>query len=927
PRSGLLAAGSVGAALALAGTGEGGEGFGPSIAVAALLGGAGVALAGALMAAGRPRAGVRLGAVAAGALAIAFRVALGGAPAGPVILPEGAGPWPATVVTVSAPLDGSQRFVVALDDPAGLRVAVTAPRYPPVVPGDRVQLAGVLAAPPDSGYGAFLARSGIAGTLRSRELALLPAEPGPGRALETARRAVDAALALAMPEPAAGLASGILVGLRERVDRELAADFTATGLSHVLAISGWNIALVGGLAAALLARRPARVRLAVTLAVIVGYTLFAGASASVVRAAVMAGVALVARAGGRPGTAAAALGLAVAGIVLFAPANALDPGFQLSAAATAGLLAWAEPLGGRIRAAAPRLPAWVVEGLGVSLAAQAATLPIVLLEFGRLAPLAPVLNLAVVPLVPAAMATGVAAAAGGMLAAVGLPATVAIMAGLPATVVLGALGAIVGLGAGLPLAGLTLEPPLDAAAAGVAVGALLSVALRGRVRAAVVRRMPRTSVQRRPTARPAAIPAQGSGSPDPVRGRSKSARPGTRSPGRPARAARLALAAAGLAAGLVVIAASTCPDGHVHVVVLDVGQGDAILVETGGGGRVLVDGGPDPDRLIVALDRRLPPWDRRLDLVVLTHPHEDHVAGLPLVLERYSVGRVLATGARGTGPGFTAWETMLEQRNVATGRLLAGGSFAVDGVQFRALWPDPSAVPAEPTDDGSLLNDSSIVLLGETGGRRFLLAADMEAAAEALLVARGLPRVDLLKVGHHGSTTSSTPAFLDAIRPRLAVISVAARNDHGHPSPATLDALGARGVTVYRTDRQGTIDVVVDPDQVVVRAERSATTGRSTPADRPRVSPAASRLAGPGPGPVDLGGRRQVPGQSGVARARARAGRRSRLAYHRQHVRAGPRRGGRAPPLAPATALAPPPCPGGGRGRVLARTRGSGPVG
>ncbi|MCU0484028.1 MAG: DUF4131 domain-containing protein, partial [Chloroflexi bacterium] len=190
PRSGWLAAGAVGAALALARTGAPDTGSGHAIAVAALLSGAAIASAGALAAAGRPGTGVRIGAVAAGVLAIAFRVALGGAPSGTVALPPDSGPWQASVVTVSAPLDGSQRFVAALHAPAGLRVAVTAPRYPPVVPGDRVRLAGTLAAPPESDYGAFLVRSGIAGTLRSRELALLPAEPGPGRALETARRAV-----------------------------------------------------------------------------------------------------------------------------------------------------------------------------------------------------------------------------------------------------------------------------------------------------------------------------------------------------------------------------------------------------------------------------------------------------------------------------------------------------------------------------------------------------------------------------------------------------------------------------------------------------------------------------------------------------------------------------------------------------------------
>ena len=144
------------------------------------------------------------------------------------------------------------------------------------------------------------------------------------------------ALARALPEPAAGLAAGILIGLRERVDRALAADFTTTGLSHVVAISGWNIALVAGLVAALLGTWPRRRRAVATVAAIALYTVLAGASSSVLRAAVMAGVALLARETGRPGTAARALAWAVVLLLVVGPATVADVGFQLSAAATAG---------------------------------------------------------------------------------------------------------------------------------------------------------------------------------------------------------------------------------------------------------------------------------------------------------------------------------------------------------------------------------------------------------------------------------------------------------------------------------------------------------------------------------------------------------------------------------------------------------------
>ncbi len=435
-------------------------------------------------------------ALVVGAWLLSARLLLGGGVGAeaPGHLPGGTGPWTGRVTALGTPREGMQRFTLALDaagntpgasdggdqpraltaDAAAtgpLLLAVTAPRYPTVEPGGFVRLDGKLEPPPEDGYGDFLRRSGISGSLRSAGLALVGRAGDPAAVLERLRRGADDALARALPEPAAGLAAGILIGLRDRVDRDLAAAFTATGLSHVVAISGWNIAIVAGLVGSLLAGRARRTRSAAILVAIVCYTLLAGASPSVVRAAAMAGVALLARESGRPGTAAAALGWAVALLVLAVPANALDIGLQLSAAATAGLIAWSSPLTAAIERRAPRLPGWVREGLGVSLAAQAATLPIVLLAFGRVAPLSPLTNLAVVPLVPLAMAGGALALAGGFIVSLGAPAMVATLAGLPGALVLGLLIAIVRFAATLPLASLTLPPPAGAlAAAGAAAG-------------------------------------------------------------------------------------------------------------------------------------------------------------------------------------------------------------------------------------------------------------------------------------------------------------------------------------------------------------------------------------------------------------------------------------------------------------------------
>jgi competence protein ComEC len=875
-RTTALALGAIGAALLA--TDARVADLAPVLAVALALGAAVLRLLDR-----RPAARVAV-AAAIGIAFVLIRVAVGG-PAlsamGPGPLPAGDGPWTVRVETIAAPRDGTQRFVGGLDDGAGLRVDITAPRYPPVRAGDRVEVRGALRAPPEGPYGAYLSRTGVAATLVTRSIRSLDAPADADRVVQGIRAGAGDALARALPEPAAGLAAGILIGLRERVDRELAADFTTTGLSHVVAISGWNIALVAGLVAAFLATWPRRRRAVATVGAIALYTILAGASASVLRAAVMAGVALLARETGRPGTAARALAWAVVILLAVNPGTVTDAGFQLSAAATAGLLAWGTPLAARLRASLPWLPGFIVEGLAVSLAAQAATLPIVLLSFGRLAPLSPLLNLVVVPLVPLAMATGTLAMVGGVAAGVGAPAVVATLLGLPGALVIGLLVMIVQTAADLPFAGVTLEPAAGAALGGLAAASLVAVAARRRIARAFGprRRTPRLGRAGRP-----AVADRPTG-------------PGQRGPSslRSDRGVRLLATLLALVVALATVAAASRPDGRLHVVALDVGQGDAILVETPAGGRLLVDGGPDPDRLLVALDERIPPWDRRVDLVVVTHPHEDHVGGLALLVERYRVTQVLEPGMAGPGPGYAALEAALVSRNQPSGRLAAGDRFALDDVRFQVLWPDRTAVPREPPDTGSGINNVSIVLLGSFGEQRFLLTGDAEEGIDPILVARGLPPVDLLKVAHHGSRTATSDALLAVTRPAVALVSVGAKNTFGHPAPGTLARLAARGVTTYRTDLEGSLDAALDGHTLSIR------TGRER-APSPAPSASADRARSPGDPPP--------PGTPGTGLA---------VPYDRADVHSRAGRCRRPRPLARATGVASPARPGGRRGRRLAR--------
>jgi len=820
PRAAWLAVGAVAGSLAVGAAGP---------LVPCLAGASAIALIVAARLAGFAEVPRRWAPIALGVLAIGLRGVASPAPA-PAELPHaaGAGPWVGTVETVAPLRHGSRPATVRLDDPAVL-VAATLPWYPPVVPGDRVAIGGRISPPPESAYGEYLRGIGAVGTLRAETLGLQPAEGSIGRTIETWRRAAAAGLQRSIPEPEAGLAAGVLIGLRDLVDRDLAAAFTTAGASHVVAISGWNIAIVASTLGALAGTLRRRRRAVLTAVAIAAYVAFVGPSASVVRAGVMAGVALLAREAGRPGSAAAALGWACTALLLVDPAWVDDAGFRLSALATAGILAWGTGLTRRLAGTSPgRARRLIADVLGVSFAAQAATMPIVLLDFGRLSLVAPVVNLLVVPIVPPAMAAGALALVVGVGAGAGLPAALATLAGLPAWALYAAMVGAVRAGAGMPLASVELASPWDAVAA---VASALLIVVPARWGSAIVAGVRRTRDQAGrgtgPTAHRPKVVAHARGKAPP-----------------PARAPRIAAGALASATVALALAITYRPDGAVHVVVLDVGQGDAILVEGDRGGRMVIDGGPDPSRLLVALDERLPPWDRRIDILVLTHPHEDHVAGLAPVLERYRVGRVYEPGMIGPGPGYEAWTAAFANSTPPRFRLSTGDRLTLDSIRFRVLWPDANRVADRPPDGGTSINNVSIVLLGEVGSERFLLTGDVEQGVDPELIARGLPPLDLLKVAHHGSRTATTEAFLAQVRPRVAVVSAGAGNPYGHPAPVTMERLHELAGRTYRTDTDGSVDVTLDGQAVRVR-----TSGPRAAAALAAVPPAVLPAPAP-PGPI-----------------------------------------------------------------------------
>lgn len=276
---------------------------------------------------------------------------------------------------------------------------------------------------------------------------------------------------------------------------------------------------------------------------------------------------------------------------------------------------------------------------------------------------------------------------------------------------------------------------------------------------------------------------------------------------------RRALLALAFVAAITWAALRGLPDGlaegRLHVWFLDVGQGDAIFIQTPDGRQILVDGGPSPSALAAQLGEVMPFWDRSLDMVILTHPDADHSAGLIPLFDRFSVASALDALAPGD-PAGAAW--VAATANASRQSITRGTQIRVGGALLTAL--NPAAVPAGETG-----NNDSIVLRLDYGAASLLLTGDAEAEAEQAMLAAGLPlTADVLKIGHHGSDAGTTGEFLAAVQPQLAVISVGAENRFGHPAAGLLARLS--GIDVLRTDQRGRIELVSDGEGWTARTAR-----------------------------------------------------------------------------------------------------------
>jgi competence protein ComEC len=672
-----------------------------------------------------------------------------------------------TVAAEPEPLDRGENVRVAVETLAaggitrrvsGLVLVhlggLTGPAY-----GDHISLAGALASPPDlpgaspGSYRAYLAAQGIYAVLNYPRLRHLGTGAGnPLLALAIAlRRLLEGGIRHILPGPEAALLLGILLGTRTRALGALTMPFIATGMIHVVAISGLKVSIVAGttdrLARRLVGRR---VALPMTLAVLLLYVLVTGATPAGLRAAVMWTLALLALRFGRRSDAVTSLALAAALLALVSPRILWDLGFQLSLAGTAAIVLLEPGIERRLG----RVPLVAREAMAVTLAAQAGTLPLLISGFGQVSLLAPLANALLLPLLSPIMALGLPAALAGALA----PPLGALL-GLVVYPLLAAMIVGVQVLAWPPFAALPAGPWPVPVVAGYY--ALLGLAAWGPLR--VIGAVSRTHLSVRPL--PAAV-----------------------------------------ATGALLLAtvAWQAPPPLYTLSLLGLGGGQALLVTTPGGHTLLIDGGDAPSLLAAALGARLPFWRAHLDAVMLSDIDPAHVGGLRGLTARYTLDRALDPGAVYPSATYALWRAELRDAGVPERKLRTGARYRLDrACSLDVLLPAglTPVAPAAPVALRLMLGRFSLLLLNRAA----------LAAAPADLLANGARGATALVLPAGADDPSVYGALVRLLRPRLVVLP---STDDAREDPTAdrvaLRAAHALGARVWQGDDGASLEIITD---------------------------------------------------------------------------------------------------------------------
>lgn len=578
----------------------------------------------------------------------------------------------------------------------------------------------------------------------------------------------------------AGVASALVLAERDGIPRELWDAFARSGAAHLLSISGFHVGVIAALLGALLsaaALPPRRRALGIAIGVW-AYVLVIGAPTSATRAAWMTTAFVLGRLRRTPARTLGALGLSMLMIALLRPAAVSGAGFQLTVAGTAGILIMTRWL--MRHWPAHRHREWIASPVAAGIGASVFTAPVLAYHFGQIPLLSLPSSILLTPMVAAAVPGVIAAIVMDVLHVPG-----AAVAGMGAEALLWTVTRVAAWLGALP-GTVALVTPREAAL--LTAGALAPMILGY------------TTWRTRPAVRAALCVLSALAT---------------------LWAGQAALSLAGL--------------GTLQIVAIDVGQGDAIAIRTPRGRWLLVDAGPRGGGGSDAGLTRVVPYlhgqgARRLEAVILSHPDEDHAGGLAAVLRNVRTGVVLGPGLGSGQTGHMLGLAEARDAGVPWRRAVRGDLWTMDGVVFRVLSPPGGGTDGAPPLDPGHPNDWSVVLRVEFGEFSALLTGDAGEEIESRLIGEGpaggpdspsAQRATLLKVGHHGSITSTSEAFLRATSPEYALIPVGARNRYGHPDPVVLARLRRAGAHILRTDRHGTVAVIARRDgSVTIRKGR-----------------------------------------------------------------------------------------------------------
>lgn len=629
--------------------------------------------------------------------------------------------------------------------------------------------------------------------------------------LITVRQHAKEIINRAVPHPSSSLITSLILGYKQDLPKNIQESFSQTGTSHIVAISGMHLMILSVILMRLgyVLKLTKKQSLVLSLGIIVLFIAMIGFKSSALRAGTFAAIALLAEFAQRPKNMFTVIVVTALAIVLYNPLLLVyDVGFSLSFAAVLGIIY----IGPTIQTSLKWIPDKVnviKVILSTTIAAQIAVTPLIMHTFGTVSLIATLANLLVVPVIAGLIGGGILVAITGVFSG-----TLASVIGILLDIVVRYVFFVVETLSSVPYASIGVPVSAIGMVSLYIVGLLLGTKqVRLFVKKAIswcVKKFkkPENSVEPHQEVFSETIDLQMF---DEEFEQQDKKRPQKRFQNIVVAAAVVVVLIIGVGISLY----SPTPQG-VEIYMLDVGQGDAHLIRTPGNHTILIDGGPD-STVVEKLNKYMPATNKTIDLMILTHPHADHVTGLVEVLDQYTVERVVSTGVVYDTSIYNEWMHSIEAENIPFDIAIVTRSYTFEtdtgNVQLEIIYPGSNLYGTEHDD----VNETSVVVMLEYQDKKTLFTGDISITNEQEILDADINiQADILKVPHQGSDTSSSVEFLQAVNPTYAIIPVGEDNDFGHPSLRVLKRLERTEAQVFRTDIHGDIGFLIKNSEVIL---------------------------------------------------------------------------------------------------------------